>query len=624
MSILIRMGTSGNGVPVFTAPNSSTELSRPFGATFDQSKSLWMYPAYFPVAGIVLEDMKALGPTLVFSDKVLAYRETLTRIAEAYAATTLPTGFTFITPPYAHQLLGLAHVYYMLRAALFYAPGLGKSKIAIDLLRLLKFTGKLERTLLLGPLVTIRNWGHEIDIHSGGELTWTAVLGTPEAKRQVIETSTADVLLVTYDTASRYCDALLDKYDYRNIIADESHNIKSWSASRTKSAAELSQKADRRVIMTGTPTLGSPDDLYGQFRFLGTYFMPEPYFKYRERFFEFSDSNKYAILGYKNLPILNRRTLLISVKKSKEECLDLPERTIQDISFDLSRDESALYNKLILEMGLDLSQLRTFLAPDSFGVKNLVKLGSTSYEVPSIAVLLNKLGQVRSGFLLTSNVNPTICDGCPHLATCVAARIEPYTKACQVVTKPPEPTLTAVAKPAAIEALSDLLDSILAEPTSKVLIWARYSYKGTELDAIQTLVEAKGVGFVRVDGRTGSKIQDLVDKFNTDPAIRVYIAQIATGVGITLNAASYMIYFSIDYSLGTYLQSLDRNYRIGQKSAVTVYRLIGSGTVDGAILQLLDCKVEVDRILTTRIDNLPSTMHRGTVRANVIEHNDEA
>jgi SNF2 family DNA or RNA helicase len=184
--------------------------------------------------------------------------------------------------------------------------------------------------------------------------------------------------------------------------------------------------------------------------------------------------------------------------------------------------------------------------------------------------------------------------------------------------------LTAVAKPAAIEALSDLLDSILAEPTSKILIWARYSYKGTELDAIQALVEAKGVGFVRVDGRTGSKIQDLVDRFNTDHAIRVYIAQIATGVGITLNAASYMIYFSIDYSLGTYLQSLDRNYRIGQKSAVTVYRLIGSGTVDGAILQLLDCKVEVDRILTTRIDNLPSTMHRGTVRANVIEHNDEA
>lgn len=613
--VTVRMSTSSNGVPVFQVSSTLSEFSRVFGATFNRDSFSWMYPAYFPVSDIVLEDFKALSIPITFSDSVYKYLAALEDVRKRHSAKTLPKDFPFITKPFDHQIEGLAHVYYMMRAALFFSPGLGKSKIAVDLLRLLKHTGKFKPCLLLGPLVTIRNWGKEIDRHSGSSLKWRAVLGLPKKKEEAIlsaKEDSVDVLLVTYDTASRYEEKLLEKYDYGIVIADESHQIKTWNSARTKAAFELSQKASRRVIMTGTPTLGSPDDLYGQFKFLGDYFMPESYGKYRDTFFEMSLHNKYAVIGYKNLQILNRRTCRLSIKKTKEECLTLPPQILQDIFFDLTRDESALYNQLILEMGLNVSALKAFLDPTN------KEQPAQQYDIPSVAVLLNKLSQVRSGFLLTSNVNPQICDGCPHMASCVKAKIEPYTKKCLVVQKEPDPTLTRIKGGSALSALEELLDTILADPTSKTIIWAKYSYEGTELDSIEEILNKKQISFVRVDGKTGAGIQSKVDRFNDDTSIRVYLGQIATGVGITLNSASYMIYFSVDYSLGTYLQSLDRNHRIGQTKSVTVYRLIGSGTLDGSILKLLDEKVEVNHVLTTRLAVIPSNMKRDTIKARSI------
>ena len=100
---------------------------------------------------------------------------------------------------------------------------------------------------------------------------------------------------------------------------------------------------------------------------------------------------------------------------------------------------------------------------------------------------------------------------------------------------------------------------------------------------------------------SGSHIQDRINEFNTNPEIRVYLAQMATGVGVTINAATYMIYYELDWSLGTYLQSIDRNYRAGQTNRVTVYRLLGDGTVDMYKAKVLDEKKDVSALLTNKL-----------------------
>jgi SNF2 family DNA or RNA helicase len=599
----ITMALAGNGVPVFSTVGQSRELSRPFGATWDGGRHLWLYPAYFPVAKKVLSDFEVLSRELrvVFSDVVKEYIKQLEDTEDRYNRQVLPEGFDFVTKPFAHQLLGLAHVYYMPRAALFYDPGLGKSKVAIDLLRLLRFLGQRSPSVIMGPLTSILNWGKEIDRHSGQALRWGAVLGTRKRKTKIIEKAAAgelDVLLLTYETNSNFVDLIFREVPYDKVVADESHLIKEWKANRTKAAFELVQKAQRRVLMTGTPTLGSPLDLYGQFKFLADYFMPEPYHQYKKRYLEVSSSNKWLVTGYKNLDVLNARTQLVSLRKTKDECLDLPPRTMVDVEYELSRHQTAVYNQLVAEMQIDVEALIRAL-------RGVVKDAlPPSAIMPHAAARLNKLFQVASGFLITNNMDPKLCDhvdapfGCQHLPDCVKEEIKPYTRRCKVAPEKIPDTVTVFEENPKLEALVELLDTVLGNPGNKVIVWCHY---WAELDIVEARLKELDLSYVRVDGSTGARTQGIVDRFNEDPSLRVYLGQISTGVSITINSAAYMIYYALTFSLKDWLQSVDRNYRIGQSKNVTTYRLLGKQTVEPCIVHLLDNKVDVDNVLTQKL-----------------------
>ncbi len=88
--------------------------------------------------------------------------------------------------------------------------------------------------------------------------------------------------------------------------------------------------------------------------------------------------------------------------------------------------------------------------------------------------------------------------------------------------------------------------------------------------------------------------QDLADRFQTDPALRVLVANpAAAGVGFTLTAASYAIYETLTWRYDLYAQSQDRNHRIGQRNPVTYIRLIADGTVEQAIAEALARKAQM-------------------------------
>lgn len=602
----VRVGRAGNGTPVFTASGQRQTFGRVFGATWDTSRALWMYPAFFPASTKVLADFNALSKDVhvVMSDAALRHVQDLNEVSARLAAKVLPPDFTFVTTPYAHQIDGLCHIYYNLRSALFYDPGLGKSKIAIDLLRLLRHRGLRAPALILGPRVTIQNWGREIDTHSGRQFRWAAITGTAVQKRAAIERfadEKPDVVLATYDTARSLVDQIVSTLEYRTLICDEAHNVKSWDSNRTRATWEIAQKASRRVNMTGSPTQGTPVDLYGQYRILGDCFMPEEYLRYKKKFCEFAGENSRIVVGYKNLDILNARTTFLSTRKRKEECLDLPQRTFVDVEYSLTPMQGAIHNQLVNEMKLD---------PELIAAQLGLLPGHTrrippQARMPHRAATLAKLLQVASGFLIKNENDPSFCDnvepgGCRYLETCVEHRIRPRTPECQIDQTPLPNTITTFDDNPKLDALEELLDTLLEDPAHKVIVWCVFTH---ELNIVEPRLAKRGVGHVRVDGDTVD-MQAQIDKFNDDPNTRVYLAQVTTGVGITLNAAQYMIFYSVPYSLTTYTQAVDRNYRIGQTKNTTVYRLLGRGTPEPAIARLLDNKVDVDNVLTKKIDCL--------------------
>jgi len=82
--------------------------------------------------------------------------------------------------------------------------------------------------------------------------------------------------------------------------------------------------------------------------------------------------------------------------------------------------------------------------------------------------------------------------------------------------------------------------------------------------------------------------QAAVDAFQTDPEVRVFIGQIqAAGVGITLTAASHVIFVELDWTPGVVSQAEDRCHRIGQKDSVLVQHLVLEGSLDAHMAKAL-------------------------------------
>jgi SNF2 family DNA or RNA helicase len=608
----IRVGRAGNGTPVFLVHGQNPTFGRVFGATWDPSRALWMYPAFYPASEKVLADLQTVRADVdvVISDVAQRHVEALADVRQHLQALVLPTGFEFITAPYHHQVEGLCHVFYNMRAALFYDPGLGKSKIAIDLIRLLRHNGNRAMALVLGPRITVRNWGREIDRHSGRQLTWATLTGTPKQKREAIERAAAegtDIVLATYDTARSLVDLLVERLPYGVLVCDESHSVKAWRSERTKTTYEIAQKAVRRVLMTGSPTEGNPLDLYGPYKILGDCFMPENYFKYKKTFVITRGPNSPIVVGYKNLDVVNARTTFLSIRRTKEQCLDLPKRTFINTEYALSAAQTRAYDDIVTTMGIDpaaLMEMGIKIRSGDPTINAILPALMSPSEMPHRAAALTKLLQITSGFLLKSEKDPFYCDTirggkpCEHREDCAEREIFPRTPRCHVDQTPwPTSTITFDEHPK-LDAIMELLEGILADSKHKVIIWCAFHI---EMDLIEERLVKEELGYVRVDGDVRDPMS-LVDSFNDDPNVRVYIGQVTTGLGITLNSATYMIYSSLPYSLNAYSQCLDRNYRIGQNEPVTVYRMLGYGTLEAAVAHLLDHKVDVDFLLTNKIE----------------------
>ena len=141
--------------------------------------------------------------------------------------------------------------------------------------------------------------------------------------------------------------------------------------------------------------------------------------------------------------------------------------------------------------------------------------------------------------------------------------------------------------------LSELME-VLDEIEGKTVIWAHYQYDvKTILNAIE---QTHGPGsVVTYYGLTPQdERQDNIKRFQNDENCRFLIGTPQTGgYGITLTAASTMIYYSNGYDLEKRLQSQDRIHRIGQKKPVTYIDIIAEDTIDNKIVKSLRNKINI-------------------------------
>ena len=143
-----------------------------------------------------------------------------------------------------------------------------------------------------------------------------------------------------------------------------------------------------------------------------------------------------------------------------------------------------------------------------------------------------------------------------------------------------------------LDALKDIIADTVIEGKKKLVVFARFI---AEVKAIEKLCAELKVGTACIYGETPlAERGKLVDSFQSSDEIQIMLGQIDTlSTGLTLTAADTCVYYSLNYSYGTYYQSLSRIHRIGQTNKCTYIHLISPKTVDEKVLAALLKKEEL-------------------------------
>lgn len=106
-----------------------------------------------------------------------------------------------------------------------------------------------------------------------------------------------------------------------------------------------------------------------------------------------------------------------------------------------------------------------------------------------------------------------------------------------------------------------------------------------------------------IGGQSDKTRQEQIDKFQRGES-KLMIAGLRAGnVGINLTRAKYVIFAELDWSPAIHRQAEDRLHRIGQKNTVFAYYLIGNGTLDDHVANILvDKSYEIDSIMDETAD----------------------
>lgn len=401
--------------------------------------------------------------------------------------------------------------------------------------------------LVVAPLSILGVWEQEFERFAAFPYALSVLTGSGAKKLDTLRhmTGTAlQVVVVNYESAWRMeKDIATWKPDL--IIADEGHKIKTHNIAASKAMHRLGVRASYRLLLTGTVITNKAIDVFSQYKFLNPGIFGQSFYAFRNRYFDMTGYGNHTPVLKKSMEAeLIENLHSISYRATKVECLDLPETTDMIRQVDLEPAALRVYRQLVKESYAEL-------AGDEQGAPVAV-------TATNILTRLLRLSQLTGGYLGN--------DETASLEQISAAKLS---------------------------ALEDILDGAMAEGRKLVII-ARFL---PEIKAICKLLEKRGLRFSCITGEVKDR-DEQVGRFQNDPEVMAFVGQIATaGLGITLTAASTMVFYSLDYSMSNFEQAKARIHRVGQRNLCTYLYLVARGTVDEKVLAALKDKADLAKAL---------------------------
>ena len=419
--------------------------------------------------------------------------------------------------------------------------GLGKTiqLLAVILSYVQKNKGNVKPSIIICPSSLALNWYNEIQKFTPTLKALVISDDYLERKRKIEEIGKYQVIITSYDSLKRDID-LYKNYCFKYVVADEAQYIKNNNTKNSKAIKTIN--AETKFALTGTPIENSLSELWSIFDFI----MPGYLYKYKK----FKELYETPIIKEQNEDVMNKLKKQIEpfvLRRTKGEVLtELPDKTVTILNNEMSEEQYNIY--------------MSYMAQARKEIMSQIDINGFEKSQIKILSLLMRLRQI-----------------CCHPKLFLREYEGESSKLNQCI--------------------EIIQDAVLGG--HKILLFSSYT---SMFEIIEEKLKNIGVKYLKLTGQTkvGERIE-LVDKFNTDENIKVFLISLkAGGTGLNLTGADMVIHYDPWWNLSAENQATDRTYRIGQKRNVQVYKLITKNSIEEKIYELQQKKAKlIDNMLST-------------------------
>jgi SNF2 family DNA or RNA helicase len=405
--------------------------------------------------------------------------------------------------------------------------GLGKT---IQALAYLALHPEMRPAVIVCPASLKLNWQREAEVWLETNDRIEVIRGGKVHELTLSHELRAGIVIINYDILKKWLPEL-KRIQPEVLILDESHYIKSPKSSRSKAAKELAATVPHKILLTGTPVLNRPSELWNQLGII----QPDEYSS--NRFFNWHlrytaahkinigrDKTAWDFSGASNLDELAMSLKSIMIRRTKEQVLpELPSKRRSTILIPI--DNRKEYDRADREFMAWMTEQKGEAAAER--VSHVEQLAKREY-------------------------------------------------------------LKQVAIKGKMKAAIDWIKTFL-ESGEKLIVF------GTHRSTIESVMsEFSDCAVAVIGGMTADAKNRSVDAFQNDSDVRLFVGNIqAAGVGLTLTASSNVAFLELADGPEMLKQCEDRAHRIGQDNAVNVWYLLAENTIDGTIVDLVESKREV-------------------------------
>jgi SNF2 family DNA or RNA helicase len=407
--------------------------------------------------------------------------------------------------------------------------GLGKTVQAIGVAQLLHEYMQAQKALIICPTSLKYQWQTEIEKFTTSKAM--VIEGNYLNRQRLYKEEGSLYKIASYHMAVNDL-AMINEYQPDLIILDEAQRIKNWQAKVSQSIKKL--KSKYALVLTGTPLENKLQELYSLVQFVNPLVLGSLY-NFISQHEQTNETGQ--VTGYKNLHEIKDRLKEILLRRTKKQVLQqLPARVDKNLFVEITPEQKTIHN--------DYYEI----------VKRLVfrwqKMGFLREEDRQrLMISLNMMRMVcNSTYILDQETN--------H-----------QTK---------------------LDELFNILEQLISTSDEKIVIFSQWE-RFTRLIA-QELDRLK-IGYANLNGTIPShKRKDLFDRFNNDAGCRIFLSTDAGGVGLNLQAGSYLINMDLPWNPAVLEQRIARIYRHGQKKNVNIINFVAQNTIEHGMLSKLKFK----------------------------------